>query len=109
MNGGPPQWVRLDTGCAAALHWVTTQVRPQDCKPTLSVALTTVPVGMTHTCVQLAGLTFDAVPTGIHQQPLFEGEAGLLGNGLLSRFSSVIVDAKAKRVILEGPPPPNTR
>jgi len=109
VNDGPPQWVRLDTGCAAPLHWVTTQVRPQDCKPSLSVALTTVVVNMTHTCVQLAGLTFDDVPTGIHKQHVFEGEAGLLGNGLLSRFSSVIVDAKAKRVILEGPPPPNTR
>ena len=106
VNDGPRQWVRLDTGCAAALHWVTTQVRPQDCKPTFSVALTTVAVNMTHTCVQLAGLTFDGVPTGIHKRPLFEGEAGLLGNELLSRFTSVIIDAKAKRVILEGPAPP---
>jgi hypothetical protein len=106
VNDGPMQWVRLDTGCAAALHWVTTQVRPEDCKPSLSVALTTVAVNMTHTRVQLAGLTFDGVPTGIHKQHLFEGEAGLLGNELLSRFSSVIIDAKAKRVILEGPPQP---
>jgi len=103
VNDGPPQWVRLDTGCAAALHWVTTRVRPQDCKPSLSVALTTVAVDMTDTCVELAGLRFDGVPTGIHKQHIFEGEAGLLGNELLSRFSSVIIDVKAKRVILEGP------
>jgi hypothetical protein len=103
VNDGPPQWVRLDTGCAAALHWVTTRVRPEDCKPSLSVALTTVAVNMTDTCVELAGLRFDGVPAGIHKQYIFEGEAGLLGNELLSRFSSVIIDAKAKRVILEGP------
>jgi hypothetical protein len=106
VDNGPRQWVRLDTGCAAALHWVTTRVRPEDCKPSLSVALTTVAIDMTHTRVQLAGLTFEGVPTGIHKQHLFEGEAGLLGNELLSRFSSVIIDAKAKRVILEGPAPP---
>ena len=104
VNDGPTQWVRLDTGCAAALHWVSTQVRSQDCKPSLSVALTTVAADMTQTSVELAGLTFDGVPTGIHKQHLFEGEAGLLGNELLSRFSSVIIDARAKRVILEGPP-----
>jgi hypothetical protein len=32
---------------------------------------------------------------------VFAGEAGLLGNGLLSRFGSVTVDAKAGRLILE--------
>jgi hypothetical protein len=104
VNDGPTQWVRLDTGCAAALHWVSTQVRAQDCKPSLSVALTTIAADMTHTSVELAGFTFEGVPTAIHKQRLFEGEAGLLGNELLSRFSSVIIDAKAKRVILEGPP-----
>jgi hypothetical protein len=101
VNDGPPQWVRLDTGCAAALHWVAARVRPQDCIPSLSVALTTVAVNMTQTSVELAGLRFDGVPTGIHTQNIFEGEAGLLGNELLSRFSKVTIDAKAKRVILE--------
>jgi hypothetical protein len=46
------------------------------------------------------------VPTGIHKQQVFKGEAGLLGNELLSRFHSVIIDAKARRVILEGPAHP---
>jgi hypothetical protein len=104
VNDGPPQWVRLDTGCAAALHWVNVQVRLEDCKPSVSVALTTLTVNMTHTSVLLGGLRFDAVPTGVHKQPIFEGEAGLLGNELLSRFRSVTIDAKARRVILEGPP-----
>jgi len=103
VNDGPPQWVRLDTGCAAALHWVTTRVRPEECNPGVSVALTTVGINTTHTRVELAGIKFDGVATGIHEHSIFEGEAGLLGNELLSRFRSVTIDAKAKRVILEGP------
>lgn len=43
---------------------------------------------------------FEKVPTGLHQTAIFPGEAGLLGNGLLSRFSTVTIDAKAGRVIL---------
>ena len=41
-----------------------------------------------------------AVQTGVHQQPLFSGEAGLLGNGLLSQFR-VTVDAGKSRLLLD--------
>jgi hypothetical protein len=43
---------------------------------------------------------FEAVPTGLHDQAIFAGEAGLLGNGLLARFDSVTIDAKAGRLLL---------
>jgi hypothetical protein len=58
---------------------------------------------MTHATVDFAGHRFEAVPTGIHEKPIFEGEAGLLGNGLISRYSSIVIDAKAGRAILSGP------
>jgi len=41
------------------------------------------------------------VPTGLHQKEIFPGEAGLLGNGLLSRYRSVIIDWKSRRLFLK--------
>ena len=37
VNGHKRQWVRLDTGCASALQWVTSRVRPQECKPQVAI------------------------------------------------------------------------
>ena len=50
--------------------------------------------------VVLGELEFEKVPTGLHDAAIFPGEAGLLGNGLLSRFSTVTIDAKAGRLML---------
>jgi predicted aspartyl protease len=105
VNGGKPQWMRLDTGCASALQWVST-ARPAVTAATrrrLSVGLAEVPVVMASTTVALGKLRFDEVPTGVHSKQIFSGEAGLLGNGLLSRFI-VTVDALNKRLLLAKPP-----
>jgi hypothetical protein len=49
----------------------------------------------------LVGATrFEQVETGTYERPIFAGEAGLLGNGLLSRFGSVTVDERRGRVTL---------
>jgi len=40
-----------------------------------------------------------AVRTGIHTEQMFAGEAGLIGNGLLSQFR-VTLDADKSRVLL---------
>ena len=51
--------------------------------------------------VVLGELEFEKVPTGLHDAAIFPGEAGLLGKGLLSRFSTVTrIDAKAGRLLL---------
>jgi hypothetical protein len=102
VNGRKPEWVRLDTGCASALQWVTSSVRAEDCIKKPAIGLAEVAVPQTETTVQLGSHNFDGLPTGIHDKPIFMGEAGLLGNGLLSRFSSVIIDGKSRRLIL-GP------
>jgi hypothetical protein len=101
VNGHKRQWVRLDTGCASPLQWVTSRVRSQECKPQVAIGLSELSIPQTQTTVEIGSHKFANVPTGLHANPIFAGEAGLLGNGLLSRFSRVTIDAKARRLILE--------
>lgn len=100
VDGHKRQWVRLDTGCATALQWVTSVV-PDQCSHQMAIGLAEVSIPQTKTSVGIGEHKFNDVPTGLHEKAIFAGEAGLLGNGLLSRFSSVTIDAKADRVILE--------
>jgi hypothetical protein len=106
VNGGKPQWMRVDTGCATPLQWVTSSVRPDLCSTKLAIGLIELNIPQRRTSVELGGQTFRDVATGIHRTAIFPGEAGLLGNGLLSRFSRVTIDAKAGRLILEKAPTP---
>lgn len=101
VNGRDRQWVRLDTGCATALHWVTSEARPEQCGRKMAIGLTEISIPQTETTVGLGGHEFEKVPTGLHEMAIFPGESGLLGNALLSRFSKVTIDAKTGRVILE--------
>jgi len=101
VNGQKSQWVRLDTGCATPLQWVTSQVKATDCNPKVAIGLAEISIPQTQTTVQIGQQQFDNVPTGLHKQPIFAGEAGLLGNGLLSGFSRVTIDAKSRRLTLE--------
>jgi len=66
----------------------------------MTIGLTEVSIPQTGTAVVLGDQAFDKVATGLHEEAIFPGEAGLLGNGVLSRFSSITVDAKAGRLIL---------
>lgn len=100
VNGHERQWVRLDTGCATALQWVTSDV-PDQCTHQMAIGLAEISIPQTKTSVGIGEHQFSDVPTGLHEKPIFPGEAGLLGNGLLSRFATVTIDAKAGRVILE--------
>lgn len=100
VNGHERQWVRLDTGCATALQWVTSDV-PDQCTHQMAIGLAEISIPQTKTSVGIGEHQFNDVPTGLHEKAIFAGEAGLLGNGLLSRFASVTIDAKAGRVILE--------
>lgn len=104
LNGGQPQWVRLDTGCADALHWATAEARTITGTPRTAVALAPVSVRVTQASVRLGATEFAAVPTELHGKQIFAGEAGLLGNGLLSRFPAVTIDARAGRLLLHRSP-----
>lgn len=100
VNGRKRQWVRLDTGCASGLQWVTGEVPPAGCTPKIAIGLAEVSIPQALATVEIGAAEFENVPTGLHQAAIFPGEAGLLGNALLSRFSVVTIDAKAGRLVL---------
>jgi hypothetical protein len=101
VNGGQDQWVRLDTGCATALEWVTSTVAPGRCSNQIAVALTGFSRPMVQTHLRMGKAEFASVPTGLHTHELFPGESGLIGNGVLSRFASVTIDLPGGRLILD--------
>jgi hypothetical protein len=101
VNGHQDQWVRLDTGCAMALEWVTSDVTPGIVAHQMAIGLAAISIPQAETSVGIGDQEFENVPTGLHKTPIFPGEAGLLGNGLLSRFSSITIDVSAARVTLE--------
>jgi len=82
------------------LQWVTSDVRPEQCARRMAIGLVEISIPQTETTVGLGEHEFKKVPTGLHDVAIFPGEAGLLGNGLLSRFSTVTIDAKAGRLVL---------
>ena len=99
VDQNAPQWMRLDTGCSSALEWVVTDAKLRRASGT-SVAAAAGSRAHIHTDVLLGSERLSAVKTGVHQQPIFSGEAGLLGNGLLSQFR-VTVDAGKSRLLLD--------
>jgi len=101
VDGHRSQWVRLDTGCASAFQWVTSKVHPEQGPNQTAIGLAAISIPQTHTTVRLGTQKFYKVPTGLHAGPIFAGEAGLLGNGLLSHFSTVTIDTKSERVFLQ--------
>jgi len=82
------------------LQWVTSEV-PDQCTHQIAVGLAQISVPQTETTVGIGNHEFENVPTGLHEKAIFSGEAGLLGNGLLSRFSSITIDTKFNCLILE--------
>ena len=98
VNGNAPQWMRLDTGCSSALEWVAgSSAARKDARTSIATAIGS--RRSIHTDVTLGSERFAAVKTGLHDEPMFAGEAGLLGNGLLSRFR-VTVDTAKSRLLL---------
>jgi hypothetical protein len=51
--------------------------------------------------VRIGNTQISCVSAELHKRPIFSGENGLLGNGLLSRFSSVTIDVKGGRLVLK--------
>jgi hypothetical protein len=101
VAGNPAQWMRLDTGCDAALEWVVSETEKRRTDRS-SIGLSGVSVRHINTSVQLGKQCFNAITTGVHREQIFPGEAGLLGNGLLSKFR-LTIDQPGNRVIFENP------
>jgi aspartyl protease len=100
VAGSPAEWVRLDTGCDAALEWVVSKTEKRRTGGS-SIGLSGISVRHIKTSVQLGKQCFEAVTAGVHREPMFPGEAGLLGNGLLSKFR-LTIDQPGNRVIFEN-------
>lgn len=98
IDGGAPQWMRVDTGCSGALEWVVTGAPGHRLAET-SVATAEGSPKAIETEVVLGDEHISAVKTGLHRRPMFAGESGLIGNELLSRFR-VTVDAAGGRLLL---------
>lgn len=97
VGRSPIQWVRLDTGCDSALEWVIKKekrslLEQESAKPSRS------PEQSVTSDVQIGKQHF-AVRTVLHEKPIFPGEAGLLGNGLLEKFC-LTIDEPRGQVIL---------
>ena len=102
VNDGKPQWMRVDTGCTSSLQWVASGFKGVAAAGGVSVGLTELNIPSTATTVRLGSAVFDSIPTGLHRRPIFPGESGLLGNGLLTRFERVTFDAKRGKLVLQG-------
>ena len=100
INNKPQQWVRLDTGCATALQWVAADARLDFKSTKTAIGLAGLSIPQAETMVSLGEKQFNQIPTGIHDRAIFAGEAGLLGNGLLSRFKTMTIDTKSARLVL---------
>jgi predicted aspartyl protease len=100
VNSVESQWMRVDTGCASALQWANRRVGTGECSDLIAVGLAETKIPQMRTIVTLAGQTLRDVPTGVHAKPIFPGEAGLLGNALLSRFRSVTLDNRSHLLLL---------
>jgi hypothetical protein len=94
----PAQWIRVDTGCDACLEWVVSDAGKRLTKGT-SVGLSNFSRKYVKTTVQIGKQRF-VIAAAVHEEPMFSGEAGLLGNGLLSKFR-LTIDEPGNRVIFE--------
>jgi hypothetical protein len=101
IDGKRAQWFRVDTGCATPLQWVTA-VSPKGCTRKVAVGLTEMGIPQTRTSVKIGNALLMSVETGLHSSAIFDGEAGLVGNGILSQFETVTIDASAGKMVI-GP------
>jgi hypothetical protein len=101
INSGKMQWFRVDTGCASPLQWVDQGTPPPFGPRQIAVGLSQVSMPLTKTSVRLGNFEFKDVPTGLQEKRLFTAEDGLLGSGLMSRFSVVTIASSARCLILQ--------
>jgi hypothetical protein len=101
VAGNPTHWMRLDTGCDTALEWVVTGMEKRWTGRN-SIGLSGTSTRLIKTSVQLGKQYFNAVTTVVRREQIFPGEAGLLGNGLLSKFC-LTIDQPGSRAILQKP------
>jgi hypothetical protein len=101
VNGSQPRWTRVDTGCNDALHWVVPSSSAPESRG-VSIGFITDQENLTRAAVQIGPVSLGDVQTSLHGEPLFAGESGLLGNGILSKWT-VTVDGVHREISLQAP------
>ncbi len=99
VDGGRPRWTRVDTGCTNALDWCD----GADCRAGVAdrtVALAWSKGAALPADVTVGNIELHSVPLKLHEREIFPGEAGLLGNAVLSKYR-VTIDGIQKRLVLE--------
>ncbi len=99
IDGKRARWFRVDTGCATPLQWVTGDVSTKDCTSKVAVGLAEMGIPQTRTSVKIGAEVLSDVETGLHSALIFDGEAGLVGNGLLGQFDTITIDAVGRRLV----------
>jgi hypothetical protein len=99
VNDSTVRWTRFDTGCNDALHWVIPRPSARTEQGAVSIGFISNDADTSLTSVTLGKRALHPVKTALHTAPLFPGEAGLLGNGILSQFV-VTVDWPNRQVLL---------
>lgn len=98
VDGGRSGWLRIDTGCADAVHW-SGDVAEAGRDRGKSVAVSRRHTQSQPVTLTLGELRLAHVPAVLRGSAIFHGEAGLLGSGLLRRYV-VTIDAPGRRLIL---------
>jgi hypothetical protein len=80
------------------LHWVIPRPGHPD-HNAVSIGFVTDTEDTTLTSVSLGKRALHPVKTALHSTPMFPGEAGLVGNGILSQFT-VTVDWPGRQILL---------
>lgn len=101
VNDSAPRWTRVDTGCNDELHWVIPRANEPQRARGVSIGFLTDTNDTALSSVRLGDRFLPGVETCLHGQPIFPGESGLLGNGVLSAFI-VTFDNVNHRMILQG-------
>ncbi len=98
VGKAPADWMRVDTGCNSAAEWVASSKLAQKAAGA-SIGLATASRQTVETSIQLGAQEISGMKVGLHTQPIFAGESGLLGTGVLSRFK-VTLDLRGHRLLL---------
>jgi hypothetical protein len=101
INAGRHAWLRVDTGCASELEWVEEARALDSSRKEVAIGLSVITKGETNAALTWGKLRILNVRTGLHATPIFKGEKGLLGNGLLSRFDTVTFDVRHSALYLK--------
>lgn len=99
VNGSAARWTRLDTGCTEPLYWCEGDGGGKD-GGKWSVALASLAGRAIPAQVRIGTTEIINLPVRMREREIFPGEAGLLGNGTLSRYR-VTIDGIGMRVVLE--------